>query len=261
MRKHVALGLAAALALAISPASVELGAQYLKRLDPKTPRLSDGKPNLTAPAPRTRDGKIDLGGVWNNPDGRFLTDLAKRAGVTAPFTPWGAALFKERQDNSGRDRPAGRCLPHSIPNAMLVPLYPWKIVQTPEEVVVLYENFTQYRQIFTDGRGFPVQMDPTWFGNSIGHWDGDILVVETAGLNDKAWLDDGGHPRSEQMRTTEKFRRKDFGHMEIEFTFNDPKAYSQPWSVTVPFELLPDTDLIENICENEKDVVHIFGKQ
>ena len=191
---------------------------------------------------------------------RFLTDLPKRANVTVPFTPWGAALFKERQDNAGRDRPAGRCLPHSIPNAMLVPLYPWKILQTPEEVVVLYENFTQYRQIFTDGRSLPAQMDPTWFGYSIGRWEGDVLVVDTAGLNDKAWLDDGGHPRSDQMRTTEKFRRKDFGHMEIEFTFNDPKAYTQPWSVTVPFELLPDTDIIENICENEKDVVHIFGK-
>jgi hypothetical protein len=94
----------------------------------------------------------------------------------------------------------------------------------------------------------------------IGRWDGDVLVVETAGLNDKAWLDDGGHPRSDQMRTTEKFRRKDFGHMEIEFTFNDSKAYTAPWTVTVPFELLPDTDIIENICENEKDVVHIFGK-
>ena len=140
---------------------------------------------------------------------------------------------------------------------MLVPDYPWKIVQTPDELVVLYENFTQYRQIFTDGRTFPAQLEPTWFGYSIGHWEGDVMVVETAGLNDKAWLDDGGHPRSEQMKTTEKLRRKDFGHMEIEFTFNDPKAYTAPWSVTVPFELMPDTDIIENICENEKDLVHI----
>lgn len=263
MRKRFALALVAAMALASlkgSPYEINAFAQYLNRPDPKTPRLPNGKPNMTAPAPRAANGTIDLGGLWHNPDGRFLTNLSRRAGITPPFTPWGAALFKERQDNNGRDRPAGRCLPHSIPNAMLVPDYPWKIVQTPEEIVVLYENFTQYRQIFTDGRSFPAQIEPTWFGTSIGHWEGDVLVVETAGLNDKAWLDDGGHPRSDQMRTTEKFRRKDFGHMEIEFTFNDPRAYTQPWSVTVPMELMPDTDIIENICENEKDAAHIFGK-
>ncbi|HUK35865.1 MAG TPA: hypothetical protein VLV86_18240, partial [Vicinamibacterales bacterium] len=110
-----------AIAVMLATATASASAQYLNRLDPKTPRLPNGKPNLTAPVPRTRDGKVDLGGVWNNPDGRFLTDLSKRSGVTAPFTAWGAALFKERQDNNGRDRPAGRCLPHSIPNAMLVP--------------------------------------------------------------------------------------------------------------------------------------------
>jgi hypothetical protein len=258
MSRHLSALLVASLLAAVAgpPAS----AQYLKHPDPRTPRTADGKPNLIAPAPRTANGKIDLGGLWHNPDGRYLTNLAKRAGLTLPFTPWGAALFKERTDNLGRDRPAGQCLPHSIPNAMLVPDYPWKIVQTPEEIVVLYENFTEYRQIFTDGRGFPAHLEPSWFGTSIGHWDGDVMVVETAGLNDKAWLDDGGNPRSEQMRTTEKFRRKDFGHMDIEFTFNDPKAYTAPWSVTVAFALMPDTDIIENICENEKDAVHILGK-
>jgi hypothetical protein len=248
--------LAAALLLPVL-AFATASAQYLKFADPKTPRRPDGTPNLTAPAPRTPDGTIDLSGLWNNPDGRYLTNLFKRAGLTPPFTAWGAAVFKERQDNAGRDRPAGHCLPHSIPNAMLVPLYPWKLVQTAGEVIILYENFTEFRQIFTDGRGFPKTMEPAWFGYSIGHWDGDAFVVETAGLNDKAWLDDGGNPRSEQMRTTEKFMRKDFGHMDVEFTFNDPKAYTHPWSVTVPFELLPDTDIIENICENEKDVQHI----
>jgi len=263
MRKRFALAGIAALAAATlngSPYAVNASAQYFSHPDPKVPRLPNGTPNLMAPAPKTADGKMDLGGLWHNPDGRYLTNLAKRAGITLPFTPWGAALFKERVDNLGRDRPAGRCLPHSIPNAMLVPDYPWKIVQTPEEIVVLYENFTQYRQIFTDGRRFPPQMEPSWFGTSIGHWEGDALVVDTAGLNDKAWLDDGGNPRSEEMRTTETFRRKDFGHMDIEFTFTDPKAYTQPWSVTVPMELMPDTDIIENICENEKDAVHIFGK-
>ena len=248
--------LAAALA-GVSPAA----GQYLKRLDPKTPRLPDGKPNLAAPTPRRPDGKVDLNGLWNAVDGRFLTNLSRRAGIEPPFTPWAAALFKERQENEGRDRPAGRCLPHTIPDAMLVPNYPWKIVQSPELTIILFENFTQYRQIFTDGRDYPEERAPTWFGYSLGKWDGDTFVVETLGFNDKSWLDDGGHPRSEQMKVTERFRRKDYGHLEIDFTFDDPKAYTRPWTVTVPFVLLPDTDIIENICENEKDLEHIFFKK
>ena len=235
-------------------------AQWLQHPDPRTPRTPDGKPNLTAPAPRMADGKPDLGGLWNAVDGRYLTNLGNRAGITVPFQPWAEALFKERQDNQGKDRPAGRCLPHTIPNAMLVPGYPWKVVQTPGLVIILFENFTQYRQIFTDGRGFPTERNPTWFGYSTGKWDGDTFVVETVGFNDRSWLDDGGYPRSEAMHTTERFRRRDFGHMDIEFTFDDAKAYTKPWSVTVPFELLPDSDVIENICENEKDLVHIVGK-
>lgn len=256
MKHH--LTLAVLVAVMAAPA---LDGQWLNRPDPKTPRTADGKPNLTAPAPRAPDGHPDLSGLWNAVDGRFLTNLGKRAGIDVPFTPWGAAVFKERQDTDGRDRPAGRCLPHTIPDAMLVPGYPWKVVQTPGLTLILFENFTQYRQIFTDGRDFPVERAPTWFGYSLGKWDGETFVVETIGFNDKAWLDDGGHPRSEQMHVTERFRRKDFGHLEIEFTFNDPRAYTKPWSVTVPFELLPDTEIIENICENEKDVEHIFGKR
>ena len=233
-------------------------AQYLKHHDPRLPRTADGKPNLTAPAPRLADGTPDLSGLWNAADGKFLTNIAQRAGFVAPFQPWAAALFKERQDTQGRDRPAGRCLPHTVPDAMLVPGYPWKIVQTPGLFVILFENFTDFRQIYTDGRDFPGERAPTWFGYSIGRWEKDTFVVNTVGFNDKSWLDDGGHPRSEEMKVTERFRRRDFGHLEIEFTFDDPKAYTRPWSVTVPFDLLPDTEIIENICENEKDVEHIF---
>ncbi|HZN78202.1 MAG TPA: hypothetical protein VFC01_00730 [Mycobacterium sp.] len=236
-------------------------AQYLKHRDPKIPRTADGKPNLTAPAPRTADGKPDLSGLWNAVDGRFLSNISQRAGVTAPFTPWAAALFKERQENQGRDRPAGFCLPHTVPTAMLVPNYPWKVVQTPGLTIILFENFTDFRQIFTDGRDFPEERAPTWFGYSLGRWDGDTFVVNTLGFNDKAWLDDGGHPRSEEMKVTERFRRKDVGHLEIEFTFDDPKAYTRPWSATVPFELIPDSEIIENICENEQDIKHIFFDQ
>jgi hypothetical protein len=253
--RAAAAALTAWLAVGLVPAS----AQYLKHPDPRTPRLPDGRPNLTAPVPRTADGRVDLGGLWNAVDGRFLTNIARRGGIEAPFRPAGAALFKERQDTQGRDRPAGQCLPHSVPSAMLIPGYPWKVVQTPGLVVILYENFTQFRQIFADGRDFPAERQATWFGYSKGRWDGDAFVVETVGFNDKAWLDDGGHPRSESMKTTERFLRKDFGHMDVEFTFDDPVMYTKPWTVTVPFELLADTDIIENVCENEKDLVHIFG--
>ena len=244
---------------AVVLATVATSAQWLKVRDPRIPRNPDGTPNLTAPAPRLPDGKPDRNGLWNAVDGRFLTNISRRAGVTPPFTPWAAALFKERQDNQGRDRPAGFCLPHGIPDAMLVPNYPWKIVQTPGLTVILFENFTDFRQIFTDGRGYPPETAGTWFGYSLGKWEGDEFVVESLGFNGKTWLDDGGHPSSEEMKTTERFRRKDFGHLEIEFTFNDPKSYTKPWSVTVPFELLPDTEIIENVCENEKDIPRIKG--
>jgi hypothetical protein len=254
------IAVAGLLATVLGSSSPAAG-QYLKRVDPKVPRLPDGKPNLEAPAPRRADGRPDLNGLWNAVDGRFLTNLSRRAGIEPPFTPWAAALFKERQDNQGRDRPSGLCLPKTIPDAMLVPNYPWKIVQTPELTIVLFENFTQYRQIFTDGRGYPEERAPTWFGYSLGKWDGDAFVVESLGFNDKSWLDDGGHPRSEQMKVTERFRRKDYGHLEIDFTFDDPKAYTKPWTVTVPFVLLPDTDIIENVCENEQDVAHIFNRK
>jgi hypothetical protein len=241
--------------------STVAAAQYLKHRDPRIPRLPDGRPNLTAPAPKTADGKPDLSGLWNAVDGKFLSNIAQRAGFTAPFQPWAAELFKQRQATQGRDRPAGFCLPHTVPTAMMVPNYPWKIVQTPALTVVLFENFTDFRQIFTDGRDFPEERAPTWFGYSIGSWDGDTFVVQTLGFNDKGWLDDGGHPRSEAMKVTERFRRKDLGHLEIEFTFDDPKAYTRPWSVTIPFELLADSEIIENVCENEKDIQHIFPEK
>lgn len=237
---------------AVMGASVPAGAQWLTLEDPRTPRTADGAPDLAAPAPRTADGTPDLSGIWNVADGQFLFNITRRAGIEPPFQPWAAALFKERQDNFGKDRPAGRCLPHTVPTAMLVPGYPWKVLQTPGLVVILFENFTQYRQIFADGRGFPDERAPTWFGYSLGEWEGDTFVVETVGFNDKAWLDDGGHPRSEAMRVTERFRRLSFGRMEIEFTFDDPKAYTKPWTVTVPFELFPDTEIVENVCEDKR---------
>lgn len=257
--KRLSCALAAAVVFAAASSSPVAG-QWLHRHDPAIPRTADGKPDLDAPAPRKPDGKIDFSGLWNAVDGKFLTNITQRGGIDTPFTDRGAAVFKQRQDNFGRNRPAGKCLPHSVPSAMLIPGYPWKVVQTPGIFIILYENFTDFRQIFTDGRGFPDERQPNWFGYSIGRWeDEDTFVAETVGFNDLGWLDDGGHPRSEQMRTTERFRRPNFGSLEVEFTFDDPGMYTEPWSVTVPFELLPDTEIIENYCENERDQAHIVS--
>ena len=141
VRTTVARRAVAAAVLAAALAAVPASGQYLKHPDPRVPRTADGKPNLAAPTPRLADGRVDLGGLWNAVDGRFLTNISRRAGIEPPFQPWAAALFKERQENEGRDRPAGRCLPHTIPDAMLVPNYPWKVVQTPGLVIILFLRF------------------------------------------------------------------------------------------------------------------------
>ena len=235
-------------------------AQWLNLPLPGTPRTADGKPNLAAPAPRTGDGKPDLSGIWRAAaDNRLLGNLAVNEPGGAPFQPWAATLYKERQDNLAKDRPTGRCLPHGVPDAMMVRNGPFKIFQISGVVLILYEEFNHYRQVFTDGRGFPKMMTPTWFGYSIGKWDGDTFVVDTRGFNDQSWLDDPGHPHTEAMRVTEKFTRRDFGHLEIQISIDDSKAYTRPWTVNARFELMPDSELIENICE-DKDTPHLVGK-
>jgi hypothetical protein len=235
-------------------------AQWLKLALPGTPRHADGAPNLGAPTPRRADGKPDLSGVWHAANGRFIGNLAGAAGITAPFQPWAAAVYKERQENNGLDRPSGKCLPKSVPDGMTLPPYPFKIVQTPALTLMLYEIFVDYRQIHTDGRTLPALREPSWFGYSVGRWEGDTFVVETVGITDRTWLDDSGYPHSDELHITERIRRSDFGHMEIEFTFDDPKTYTKPWTVKIPFELMPDTELLEYVCENEKDAPHMVGK-
>jgi hypothetical protein len=233
--------------------------QWVSVALPNTPRTADGKPNMSAPAPKSSDGKPDFSAIWRVATNRYLFNIAVDIGE-APFQPWAAALYKQRADSLGKDRPSERCIPHGIPDGMLVRNSPFKIVQMPGETVILYEEFNHYRQIFTDGRGFPPETSPSWFGYSIGRWEGDTFVAETTGFNDQSWFDDPGHPHSDALRVTERFRRPDFGHMTVDVTFDDPKAYTKPWSVTIPFNLLPDAELIESICENEKDHAHIIGK-
>jgi hypothetical protein len=235
-------------------------AQWLKLQVPGTPRNPDGTANLRAPAPRTADGKPDLSGVWHARDGRHIQNLAGAEGITAPFQPWAEALYKERRDNNGLHRPSGQCLPKSIPDGMTLPPYPFKIVQTPALTVMLYEIFVNYRQIHTDGRALPTERHPSWFGYSVGRWEQDTFVVETVGITERTWLDDSGYPHSNDMKITERIRRVDFGRMDIEFTFDDPKTYTKPWGVKVAFELMPDTELLEYVCENERDAPHMIGK-
>jgi hypothetical protein len=231
-----------------------VSAQWLNIPLPGTPRTTDGAPDLAGAVPRTADGRPDLSGIWSQAEGptNYLANIALDLADGAPLQPWAKALYQQRIDARGAGRPSERCLPHGIPDAMMVRRLPFKILQTTGVTVILYEEFNNWRQILTDGRALPVEPEPAWFGYSVGRWDSDTFVVETAGFNDETWLDDRGTPHSEALRTTERFRRLDFGHMEIEFTFDDPEAFTKPWSATVGFTLLPDTELLDHHCENEK---------
>jgi hypothetical protein len=253
--------------LTAAPAMAQWTDYPLKSL----PRLSDGKPNLVAPTPKTREGVPDLSGVWwfphlgeendiAGPPPKYLVNLAADLKEGAPMQPSAAAFFKEQAPQLGKNDPAARCLPPGVPKSYTVPA-PWKIVQTPELIVMLYEFGNSFRQVFMDGRSLPKDPSPTWVGYSVGTWDGDTLVVETTGYNDKTWLDGIGHSHTEALRTVERFRRRDVGHMEVQITIDDPKAYTRPWSATIGMELLTNTDVMEYVCnENEKSLQHMVGK-
>ena len=235
-------------------------AQWLGYPTPGIPRTPDGKPDLSAPAPKTADGRTDLSGIWM-PRGGYIANIAKdlKPGELG-FQPWAETLFKHRQETKSKDDPTGYCIPGGVPRSDLVG-YPFKIIEAPGMVVILYEAVHSFRQIFTDGRELPKDPNPTWMGYSIGHWEGDTLVAETAGFNDKGWLDNGGHPNTEALHVTERFRRRDFGNAEIRITIDDPKAYTKPWSMTLPLGYAPDIELLEYVCnENNKDIEHLVGK-
>ncbi len=249
-------------------------AQWIHVQTPNIPRTRSGRPDLAAPGPRASDGRPDLSGIWDadysvprippgviiessqGPD--FSLQFWRKNAAPIPMTPWGRTVFEERDQSFGAGRPSARCLPHSIPDAMLVGNF--KIIQSPGLTIVLQEAAAHFRQIFTDGRKLPKDPNPAWLGYSIGRWDHDVFVVDTTGFNDRSWLDDAGHPHSDQLHVTERFRRRDFGHLEAEVRIEDPKAYTRPWSVTVHFRLLPDTELMETVCENEKDSTHLVGR-
>ena len=258
---------AAAVVIAMQPSA---RAQWINHPDPRTPRLANGQPNLTAPVPRSASGRPDLSGIWiriasskrDNPSNNNLLDYMPD-GQTIEMLPEAAALYRHRRDVLlGAGRPSERCMPHGIPDGML-PGIPFKFIETPGVVLILSEQLGRFRQVFTDGRGYPTDPHPAYFGYALGKWDGDAFVIESTGFNDMSWLDDSGHPHSDALKTTERFRRLDFGHMEMQITIDDPKTYARPFTATIPFELLPDTELIEDVCEGERDsarIKDIFGK-
>jgi hypothetical protein len=253
-------GAAVATAASLLLLTASTSAQWVKVPLPGTPRMLDGTPNLAAPAPRMPDGKPDLSGIWRRAASSKVTagNLAA-AGAEVLFQPWAQAVFDARREQNGKGAPSERCLPHGIAKGTLI-AEPTKIVQTPGLIVILYEEFTHYRQVYTDGRQRPSNRKPTWLGYSLGRWEDDTLVVDTRGFVNDTWLDFGGHPATDALHFIERYRRRDFGHMDVEFTVDDPKAYLKPWSFAVSYDLLPDTEIFESTCENERDAPHLVGK-
>jgi hypothetical protein len=245
------------LVLILSVMSVSLLAQWPKHQNPALPRTPDGKADLSAAAPRSIDGKPDLTGVWVVRNGSFyLTwDLKPEE-----MRPWAAAIYKQREADYRRDGDGIACLPPGPKAAIGVGPFPIKVVQNPGLVVILHEYDTLFRQVFTDGRALPEDPNPTWMGYSVGRWESDTLVVTTAGFNDRTTIDLAGHPHTEALRVTERFHRRDIGHLDVQITFDDPKAYTRPWTLPMEFALVPEDDLMEYVCENERDAIHLVGK-
>src|SRR5499426_651033 len=240
--------------------STSLSAQWVNLKTPGIPRTPDGKPDLSAPVPRTADGKPDLSGIWraprNSPYARNIAVDLKPGEIL----PWAQALYQQHVLDLGADSPRAHCLPDPPPYYHLAGMS--RIVQTPALTVIINEgvsNSDVTRTIFTDGRGLPEEMNPTWLGYSVGHWEADTLVVTSAGFNDRTWLDFFGHPHSEALRTTERFHRRDFGHMDFEMTLEDPKAFTKPITFKADKTLVVDTELLETICENEDTAQHMKG--
>ncbi len=262
-------------------------AQWPEYRNAKAPRNGDGKVDLSAAAPKSDGGKPDLSGVWEYMRPPGTPSPATPARVTPgappeiiplavrtsqfwnlgasfkdglPFTPWAAELHRQRVASNSQDNPDAHCLPLGLMQ-LHTHGQPRKMIQTPGVIVIIYEANGGLRQIFTDGRTLPKDPQPWWFGYSAGHWEGDTLAVETTGFRDLGWLDVEGSPLTESGKLIERFRRVDYGHLQIEVTIDDPKAYTRPWTVTVHQRLMPDAELIEFVCqENEKDAPHLKGQ-
>jgi hypothetical protein len=246
-----------------------LAGQWIEYPTAGVPRRADGTPDLTAPAPRAANGKPDISGLWTATDllpecsaddcipqqnlPADQVNIGRNLSGGLPYQPWAAALVAERTANGARDDPHAHCMPPNFPRAYTFPQLV-KILWLPQQLVMLHEFNATYRQIFLDGRPLPEDPHPTFSGYSTGHWEGDVLVVESNGFRDDLWLDLSGSPLTESAHVTERFRRPNYGSLEIEVTVNDPKAYTRPWTVTLKQSIVLDTDLIEEYClENEQD--------
>jgi hypothetical protein len=250
--------IAVAVLLLMLPAGA-LDAQWLKEPTKGIPRTADGKPNVTAPAPRAANGKPDLSGLWRFDADPYTTNVSVDL-KPDEIRPGVDALYKQRMEDLGKDDPSTfRCLP-SGPRALYAPQGWVRIIHTPSIIAMLYEDLTS-RQIFMDGRALPKDPNPSFMGYSVGRWDGDTLVVDSMGFNDTSWLDFGGHPHSEALRTTERIKRARFGRLDIEVRFDDPAVFTRAFTVPVHAEIVTDTETIEYVCnENQKDVEHLVGK-
>jgi len=248
-----ALTLRGALLLAICVCATPAAAQWLKTPTPGIPRTADGKPDLAAPAPKTADGRPDLSGVWRMDPGGYGLNIVSDLKANE-ILPWAAELAAKRKEEFGKDHPGYTCMPEIGPLVTFFGMF--KILQTPSTTAILAEG-APYRQILTDGRALPDDPQPTWMGYSVGRWDGDTFIVESAGFNDRTWLDFEGHPHTEGLRVVERYRRPDFGHLRIEITFEDRKAYTRPWTIRLEAGYAADTELLESVCnENEKSIQH-----
>jgi hypothetical protein len=238
--------------------TIPLKAQWFDWPAPGVPRLSNGKPDLKAPAPRTPDGKPDLSGIWQPEVTAYRFDVIQDLKDESIFRPEAEALFLKRVQDFRRDDPVTNCLPGG-PSELVNGAY--RLIQTPTLVAVLQEGgMGRYRQVYMDGRSLPKDPNPTWMGYSIGRWDGDTLVMESAGFNNRTWLDRAGHPHSESLRVTERFRRPDFGRILYQITYDDPVTLTKPLTLSLTANWIGDTDMLESVCnESDRNRVHMIA--
>ena len=253
--------------------ATSVSAQWLNYPVPGVPRTKAGAVDMTAPAPRL-NGKPNLSGIWEAEDnrpcppggcadmkvGQEFVNIGWSLKGGLPYQPWAAELTKQRTVENRLHDPMSRCLPPGIVRLHTHALMR-KIVQTPALITILNEQSVSYRQIMMDGRPLPVDPVPSWNGYSVGKWEGDTLVTESNGFRDDLWLDANGSPMTASATIRERFTRRDFGHLEIALTVDDPKAYTRPWTVILKQTIVADSDLLDYVCqENEKDVTHLVGK-
>jgi hypothetical protein len=236
-------------AISLAILTMPVGAQWLHFPTPGIQRTADGKPNLTAPTPRTADGKPDFTGLWNAP-----LQIGQPSADPNDMSSWAKEVAQRRAEDFFKARPMFQCLPSGPETfGQSTSAIVWKrILQTQSVIAVLNDDLT-YRQIFMDGRALEAAPSPSWMGYSVGRWEGDTLLVDSFGFNDRTWLNDRGLPHTEALRMTERYHRQDVGHLQIEVTFSDPSVYTKPLSFTVNMQLAADTEMLETVCETSSD--------